>query len=872
VKRLRWIVAGYLGLLGASWLVRALESKEPLPRPGSRVVTVGAVALDLTTARPVRIARFDSTPAANPAAPVVVLLHGSPGDHHEVLPLSRVLARDFRVVAPDLPGFGGSSRSIPDYSIRAHARYVLQLLDSLRIQRVHLIGFSMGGGVALNLADLAPARVASLTLLSAIGVQEYELLGDYHLNHLVHGLQLGALWLLLNATPHFGAFDGGMLTIPYARNFYDSDQRPLRGILSRYAGPMLIVQGERDPLVPAAIAAEHARLVPQSELLMLPGNHFMTFREPEVLAGPIERIIARAESGQATLRAGASPARVRAAAERFSAERMPPAQGIGFVVLLLLLAAATLVWEDFTCIAAGLLVSRGTVGYLPATLACFGGIVVGDVLLYGAGRWIGRTALRGRIGLKRASAWLTRRGPVVVLSSRFLPGSRLPTFVAAGILHTRFLPFAGYFLLAAALWTPLLVGIATLYGDAAPMLFASWRRWSLPLVILAGLLLLLCVKLVVPLFSWRGRRLLLSRWRRLTRWEFWPRWAFYPPLVLYILWLGLKHRSLTLFTATNPAIPGGGFLGESKWEILAGLRGPRAGIRESGIGPVVEGNAYFPTSMLIRAEPSVPAKLDGVARWMAQHGLQWPVVLKPDIGERGDGVRIIRAAEELAGYLERAGRGGALLAQEYVGGLEFGIFYYRLPGEATGSIFSITEKRLPTVRGDGRSTLEALILRDERAVCQARLFLDRHALRLGEVPAAGSTVTLGELGTHCRGAAFYDGSGLASPELEAVVEEISKRYQGFWFGRYDVRAESLEALRAGRFRIIELNGVTSEATSIYDPKYRLREAYALLRKQWRIAYAIGARNRAAGSRPAKLTLLLELVRRHRAAKHAHVAD
>ena len=51
----------------------------------------------------------------------------------------------------------------------------------------------MGGGVALELYRLAPERVASLVLLSSIGVQEMELLGDYSLNHVVHGLQLVAL-------------------------------------------------------------------------------------------------------------------------------------------------------------------------------------------------------------------------------------------------------------------------------------------------------------------------------------------------------------------------------------------------------------------------------------------------------------------------------------------------------------------------------------------------------------------------------------------------------------------------------------------------------------------------------------------------------
>jgi hypothetical protein len=247
--------------------------------------------------------------------------------------------------------------------------------------------------------------------------------------------------------------------------------------------------------------------------------------------------------------------------------------------------------------------------------------------------------------------------------------------------------------------------------------------------------------------------------------------------------------------------------------------------------------------------------------------LGWPLVLKPDIGERGDGVAIVRSLAELRGYFDRAG--GDVLAQEYVPGLEFGVFYYRLPDEPRGRIFSLTEKRLLSVTGDGHSTLEQLILKDPRALGRARFFLERHAPRLWEVPPAGAVIPVGELGTHCRGAAFYDGESLKTPALEARVDAISKAFDGFWFGRYDVRADSADAFRAGSFRIIELNGATSEATSIYDPKHTLREAYATLREQWRLGFEIGALNRAAGVRPATLAELSTLFRRHRAARRVH---
>ena len=152
----------------------------------------------------IRLAYQEFKPASDPQAAVVVLLQGSPGSSRDFSKLGPELAKRYRVVAPDLPGFGSSSHSIPDYSNRAHARYVLEMLDQLHVQRAHFVGFSMGGGVALQIADIAPERVASLTMLSGIGVQEMELLGNYHLNHGIHGAQLAFLWFLHQGFPHFG--------------------------------------------------------------------------------------------------------------------------------------------------------------------------------------------------------------------------------------------------------------------------------------------------------------------------------------------------------------------------------------------------------------------------------------------------------------------------------------------------------------------------------------------------------------------------------------------------------------------------------------------------------------------------------------------
>jgi pimeloyl-ACP methyl ester carboxylesterase len=232
----------------------------------------------------------------------VLLIHGSPGTGDVFQGLTPLLASHFRVIAPDLPGFGDSTRGIPDYSFRAHAGYVLALLRQLHVGRAHWVGFSMGGGVILSAEDLDPGRVTSLTMLSAIGVQEEELTGSYWTNHALHFAQLAILQALVVDTPHFGWLDQFPLNIEYARNFYDSDQRPLRAILQKYRGPMLILHGARDPQVPLAAALEHHRLVPQSELEVYEWNHFMTFQAPELYSERLVRFLQdaqlRAERGE----------------------------------------------------------------------------------------------------------------------------------------------------------------------------------------------------------------------------------------------------------------------------------------------------------------------------------------------------------------------------------------------------------------------------------------------------------------------------------------------------------------------------------------------------------------------------------------------
>ncbi len=827
-------------LLAASWAVRlARGDAEPDLPPGVHAVRVPVPGAE---GRTVRLA-WREEPGPDGEAPVFVLLHGSPGSRRDFDGVVPSLARHGRVLVPDLPGFGDSGRDLPDYSFRTHARFVAAWLDSLGVRGAHVTGFSMGGGAALHLADDRPDLVASLTLLSSIGVQELELLGHHGLNRALHGAQLLALRAARDLVPHFGALDRAAFGVEYARSFFDSDQRPLRDILGRLDPPVRILHGTEDFLVPIAAAREHARLVPQAELVTFAGaNHFLPWSDGVAVAARIAELAGACAAGEAPTRARAAPERVSAAAVPW--ERIPhePARGQPLVLLVLLLVAGTFVSEDLACVVAGILAAEGRLTPAVAVGACFAGIWAGDLALFAVGRrargLLRRAPLRWIVdpaALDRARGWFRRRGLAAIFLSRFVPGMRLPVYVAAGATGAGFARFALVLLVAAGIWTPILVGAMAVAGRGA--LDAMDAGGRAPLAVAAGVAIALwaAVEVVLPCLTWTGRRVWRGRLCRWTRWEFWPPWLFYPPVAAYVLRLALRSRSLALPTAVNPAIPEGGLVGESKYDILRGLAGTPDRVARTA---------------LLRVSDDPEARVRQALAFVAEPGGGFPVVAKPDVGQRGAGVALARDPDELAG-LARAARADLLL-QEFVEGPEYGVFWVRHPGDPHGRIFSVTEKVLPEVTGDGRSTLERLILADDRAVCAHASYFRMLGDRLRTVPAAGERVPLTWLGTHCRGAIFRDGMRLVTPELERAVDEMSLRFEGFHFGRYDVRARDETAFRAGEFRVLELNGLTSEATAIYDAANSLRDAYRVLFAQWRLAFGIAAANVERGARPAPL--------------------
>lgn len=485
------------------------------------------------------------------------------------------------------------------------------------------------------------------------------------------------------------------------------------------------------------------------------------------------------------------------------------------------IAAGTLVSEDIACVTAGALIAQGAISPSGGIAACIAGIFAGDLLLFALGRlagpsllawpWTSRYLPPDKVA--RAAEWLETRGLGFVFLSRFTPGLRLPTYFAAGILKVNLLKFSLVLFGAALLWTPLIVGAT---ASVSPV-------W-IPAILLSSYLL---QRLARQLSRYEVRRRWAGAIRRRLQWEFWPTWMAYLPLVPYLLYLAARHRSLLVFMAANPGIATGGLVGESKSEILEQLAHCPDAVPVFTVVPVTLGP---------------DARLEAAKDFLLRQQLTYPVVLKPDVGERGKGVAIIRDEQALRSYLNMAA--GPVILQKYVPGHEFGVFYYRIPGQAHGRILSITEKAFPQVTGDGQSTVENLILADDRAVCIAPTYARLCRTPMDYIPAAGERIPLVEIGSHCRGTIFLDARHLNNPALEQRIDEIAHAHSGFYIGRFDVRAESREAFTAGRtIQVMELNGVGGEAAHIYDPAVPIVDKYRSLATQWRLAFEIGSRNR-----------------------------
>ena len=315
-------------------------------------------------------------------------------------------------------------------------------------------------------------------------------------------------------------------------------------------------------------------------------------------------------------------------------------------------------------------------------------------------------------------------------------------------------------------------------------------------------------------------------WTKLLHWEYWPVYITNVPTVLFWLYFALQARKLFFFSAVNPVIETGGVLGESKINILNRIP-----------------SECLPKTIFIKKEEQT---LEGILKKIKEEGIDFPLIVKPDIGERGFLVEKIKDQDNLARHLQKIKVD--FLIQEYVDyPLEASVLYYRLPNASKGVITSFCVKEALTVRGDGQSTVETLMKAYPRAALQLSRFRQAYPKRLSQIPANGQKLVLEPIGNHCRGTTFLNGNHYIDTQLETVFDKIGFQMENIYYGRFDFKYQSIEDLKKGKhFKILEFNGVAGEPAHIYDPDYPILQAYKDIFQHWKIIYQISQLQAAKG--------------------------
>jgi hypothetical protein len=268
----------------------------------------------------------------------------------------------------------------------------------------------------------------------------------------------------------------------------------------------------------------------------------------------------------------------------------------------------------------------------------------------------------------------------------------------------------------------------------------------------------------------------------------------------------------------------GGMFGESKFEVLNKIPAK-----------------YVPRTIRISL-PVSPVEVFAKAR---EAGLNFPLIFKPDIGERGFMVERISDKSELDHYLRTIRT--AFLVQELVTDPhEFGVSYLRFPTESKGRVVSLVAKEMLSVTGDGRSTLQQLIFENDRAKLQWKRLRIRFRDQLNDVIDTGKKIELVSIGNHARGTRFINANQLVNEQLSETFDAISNEIPGFYFGRFDLRCASLDDLYRGNVRIMELNGCGAEPAHIYDTQFPLWKAFGELLKHWDYIFRIARANNQLG--------------------------
>lgn len=316
--------------------------------------------------------------------------------------------------------------------------------------------------------------------------------------------------------------------------------------------------------------------------------------------------------------------------------------------------------------------------------------------------------------------------------------------------------------------------------------------------------------------------------QRITNWEAWPFALIYAPLVPF--WIGyiIRSRSVWFFSPSNPKLTFGGMEGEPKREMYDLLP-----------------DHLYPTTFNVLPSES----FESVLSRLSASAILYPIIVKPEIGGQGILFRKINNEAGLRHY-------HSLVPTEYIVQrmvhypIEVSVFHIRHPREKKGMITGFLHKIPLQVSGDGKHTLNELIMLSDKAMKRHNDLHSRHADSWNTIIPNGEKYILSYAANHNRGARFIDLKAEINDGLVRVFDELSIRIDDFYYGRYDIMCNSIGELKQGKnYTILEYNGCGAEPNHFYDTGYSLPGAYREILKHWKLLYAISRYNTLQGIKP-----------------------
>jgi|GEM_PF-1273243 D-alanine-D-alanine ligase-like ATP-grasp enzyme len=322
-----------------------------------------------------------------------------------------------------------------------------------------------------------------------------------------------------------------------------------------------------------------------------------------------------------------------------------------------------------------------------------------------------------------------------------------------------------------------------------------------------------------------------------TSWvaQFWPVFAKFYPQFKYAI-------------SINPGLDGfSGFTGVSKQEIVQRLN-----------------PEFRPDHVFFEEVPTMEELEERFRKENDNQPLTFPIICKPDVGERATGVTYMYSREQLEEYLqpidetlpekkqlklkkERASRNFHL--EKFHDDREFALSWTKDPETGEYRVWSVIEKQIPSIIGDGKTTFRELIAHKVDAIeletdKKEKILKCYSREELNEIIPEGEEKTMVKTASISYGTKFkkQELTELQIQRLRELLPQLIQNDEGLYQGRFDFRAKDLESLVSGDLKIIELNGLGGMPMEIYESHLTIEEKYEILFRYFKYLLQLAKRN------------------------------